>query len=86
MKTGNQFEVLKKLSEGVTNVTIVCSDGIINTHKIIVASTNKLLKSAMEDITCNDDITVLCIDFNRNEIEDFLFANLMTYLPHFVLC
>ena len=55
-------------SSGVTNTKIVCKDGIISSHKILVASTSDFIKNIMRDIPCNDDITLFLPDFTKSEV------------------
>ena len=68
--TLNNF--LLKNSSSVTNTKLVCKDGIISSHKILVASTSEFIKNIMRDIPCNDDITLILPDFTENEVFNLL--------------
>ena len=60
-------------SSGVTNARIVCKDGIISSHKILVASTSEFIKNIMRDIPCNDDITLILPDFSQSEFKQMIY-------------
>ena len=64
--------MLLENSTGVTNTKIVCKDGIISSHKILVASTSEFIKNIMRDIPCNDDITLILPDFEQSEMIQIL--------------
>ena len=51
-------------SELLSNVTLVCEDGIVTSHKIVVASISDFMKSIISDIPVGDDITIHLLDFN----------------------
>ena len=59
-------------SSPVTNVTMVCSDGIIHTHKIIVASVSDFMKHLLSDIPVGDEITLFLPDHGKCSIIDLL--------------
>ena len=68
-------EFLRKLledCEGVSNVKIVCKDGIMFSHKIIVASASNFIKNLILDIPFGDDISLFLPDFQKNTVEKFL--------------
>jgi len=69
---GSNFIELLKDSESVTNVTIVCSDGVIYSHKIIVASVSDLIKDVIGNIPAEDDVTLLLPDFGTSHVQDLL--------------
>ena len=58
---------------GVTNTKIVCRDGVIRSHKILMASNSRFIKNIMRDITCNDDITIILPDHDKSEVNKILF-------------
>ena len=59
-------------SSPVTNVTMVCSDGVIQTHKIIVASVSDFIKHLLSDIPVGDEITLFLPDHGKCSIMDLL--------------
>jgi len=69
---GSNFIELLKDSESVTNVTIVCSDGVIYSHKIIVASVSDLIKDVIGNIPAEDDVTLLLPDYGTSNFQDLL--------------
>ena len=52
----------------MTNVTIVCSDGIIQTHKIVVASASDFIKQLISDVPVGDEITLYLPDHNKTSV------------------
>lgn len=61
-----------KNCESVSNVKIVCQDGIIFSHKIIVASVSKFLKNILLNIPFCDDVILFLPDFPKILVEDYL--------------
>ena len=59
-------------SEHVSNVRIVCVDGVIISHKIIVASVSNFIKNIITDIPTNDEVTIFLPDFRKIEVEKCL--------------
>ena len=69
----NEFwrELLEN-SRNVTNIKIICSDGIINSHKIIIASVSNFIKHILIEIPVADQVTLFLPDFQKAEIDEFL--------------
>ena len=65
-------------SSSMTNVTIVCSDGIIHTHKIVVASVSDFIKTLLSDIPVGDEVTLYLPDHDKPSIVQLLDD---TFLP-----
>ena len=65
------MEMLKECSS-MTNVTIVCSDGIIHTHKIVVASASDFIKHLLSDIPVSDEITLYLPDHDKTSVMKLL--------------
>ena len=59
-------------SSSMTNVTIICSDGIIHTHKIVVASASDFIKTLLSDIPVGDEITLYLPDHDKPSIVQLL--------------
>ena len=64
-------------SEILSNVKIVCEDGIVTSHKIIVASVSNFIKNIISDIPVGDDITIHLLDFKSESIENYLYHIIM---------
>ena len=52
----------------MSNVTIVCSDGIIQTHKIVVASASDFIKHLLSDVPVGDEITLYLPDHDKTSV------------------
>ena len=59
-------------SASMTNVTIVCSDGIIQTHKIVVASASDFIKHLISDVPVGDEITLYLPDHRKCSVLELL--------------
>ena len=49
--------------QSVSNVKLVCKDGVISSHKILIASNSEFLKSLMEAVPVGDKVTIHLPDF-----------------------
>ena len=58
----------------LSNVTIRCGDGLVSTHKIILASVSPFIREILSDIPNGDQVTVMMPDFGVRPIEDFLIS------------
>ena len=56
----------------VSNTTIVCQDGIIYSHKLVVASLSNFVKFLINDVPANDGIALILPDFTKTEIEKLI--------------
>ena len=56
----------------MTNVTIICGDGIIHTHKIVVASASDFIKHLLSDIPVGDEITLYLPDHDKTSVMKLL--------------
>ena len=54
------------------NVTILCQDCLMNTHKIILAGISDFIKSILAEIPVGDQVTLFMPDFRAEDIERFL--------------
>ena len=55
--------------ESVANVKIICQDGILLTHKVVVASKNSFLKKIFQEIPVGDTITLFMPDYRQEEVD-----------------
>ena len=73
MKVSGNFsmEIFERCSS-MSNVTIVCSDGIIQTHKIIVASASDFIKQLLSEVPVGDEITLFLPDHRKCRVQELL--------------
>ena len=56
--------------QSVTNASLVCGDGVVTSHKLIVAGISEFLRSLMEEaIPSNDTVTIIMPDFETIIVE-----------------
>ena len=54
----------------MTNVSLVCQDGVITSHKIIVAGISEFIRGLMEEaVPSNDPVTIIMPDFETIIVE-----------------
>ena len=86
-----KLDILQE-SSSMTNVTIVYCDGIIHTHKIVLASASDFMKHLLSDIPVGDEITLYLPDHGKdsfNELLDGVFSSLhkeRSCLDNFLEC
>ena len=56
----------------LSNLTIVCLDGRIKSHKIIVANISRCIKNILKEIPTIDEATIFLQDYSKNDIQHFL--------------
>ena len=56
----------------VSNLSVVCGDGVLASHKIVLAGVSTFIKSIIAAIPVGDHITVIMPDFCVDEMEEFL--------------
>ena len=59
-------------TSSMSNVTIVCSDGIIHTHKIVVASASDFIKHLLSEVPVGDEITLYLPDHRKCRVLELL--------------
>ena len=59
-------------SRHVTNASIICRDGVINTHKLVLANISDLLRCILRDIPFGDSATIYLTDFRKVSVEQYL--------------
>ena len=70
------METLIQDCQFVSNVTILCQDGLVNTHKIILAGISDFIKSIIEEIPVGDQVTLFMPDFTSGDIDKFLLVSM----------
>ena len=58
--------------DSVANVTIVCLDGLINTHKLMLANVSKFTENLIKDIPAADEVTIYLRQFTSLDVNLFL--------------
>ena len=56
----------------VSNVSLVCRDGVVYSHKIVLASVSGFVKTLLSDIPTGDHVSVFLPDFFTKDVENFL--------------
>jgi len=73
--TTNKWKGIIDSCQGVSNVTLVCSDGTLHSHKIMIAVVSGFMKDLMMSIPAADNVTIL--------LPDFLTANVLSIIDQF---
>ena len=68
------METLLQDCQRLTNVTIQCQDGLVSSHKLVLAGVSDFIKNILSEIPVGDEVTLLMPDFRAEEVEKFLFA------------
>ena len=71
MSSSNWVELLEHC-QPVSNVSLVCRDGVVYSHKIVLASVSDFVKTLLSDIPTGDHVSVFLPDFSFREVEKFL--------------
>ena len=54
------------------NVSIICRDGILRSHKLVLANVSKFMEDILKDIPTGDEATIYLTDICMIDIEHFL--------------
>ena len=57
-----------------SDVTIYCSDGIVETHKLILVSISEMLCSALKEIYLEEGDTIIIPDVSAGHMSNYLHA------------
>ena len=55
----------------VSDTSIICEDGVIFTHKLVLAAVSKLLEQILSDIPAADEVTFYLKTFEKSKVEEF---------------
>ena len=55
----------------VSDASIICEDGVIFTHKLVLAAVSKLLKQILSNIPAADEVTLYLKTFVKSDVEEF---------------
>ena len=56
----------------VSNISVICADGVIFTHKLVLAHISSLVKNILKEIPPADEATIYLKDFSKEEVEVFM--------------
>ena len=56
----------------VSNASIICEDGVISTHKLILANMSRLMMDILRDIPAADEVTLYLKPFSKIKVQTFL--------------
>ena len=71
MSSSNWSELVQHC-QPVSNVSLVCRDGVVYTHKIVLASVSGFVKTLLSDIPTGDHVSVFLPDFFRKDVIEYL--------------
>ena len=55
-----------------TNCQIICSDGVLHTHKLLLAASGSFIFHLLEDVPVCEDVSLLLVDFKIEHITMYL--------------
>ena len=55
----------------MTNARVICLDGVIHTHKLVLANISDLLQSILRGIPFGDNVTIYLTDFRKVSVEKY---------------
>ena len=55
----------------VSDASIICEDGVIFTHKLVLAAVSELLEQILSDIPAADEVTLYLKTFEKSKVEEF---------------
>ena len=70
--TSSDWAELVRHCKPVSNVNLVCRDGVVYSHKIVLGSVSDFVKTLLRDIPVGDDVSVFLPDFSKKEVNKLL--------------
>ena len=67
-----QLSVLHQETGQVSSLSLVCGDGVLASHKLVLATVSPFLSSVLAAIPTGDHVTLVMPDFGVDEVELFL--------------
>ena len=58
--------------ENFSNLTIICSDGLLHSHKVVIASISSYIKQLLGEFPLGDEVTLYLPDFTQARVERFV--------------
>ena len=62
------WSLLLEDSKSVENVKVVCKDGVVFSHKLVIASSGEFMKNLLNDVPVGDEITIYLPDCNEDTL------------------
>ena len=72
------METLIQECQLVSNVSVLCKDGLVNTHKIVLAGISDFIKDILAEIPVGDQATLFMPNFKSEDLEKFLSLSINT--------
>ena len=67
----SNVEVIREF-ESFSNLTIICSDGLLHSHKVVIASISSYIKQLLSEFPLGDEVTLYLPDFTQARVERFV--------------
>ena len=58
--------------ESFSNLTIICSDGLLFSHKVVLASISSYVKQILSQFPLGDEVTIYLPDYTQARVESFV--------------
>ena len=72
MPSFNWVDLVDQNCQPVSNVSLVCRDGVVYTHKIVLASVSGFVKTLLSEIPVGDHVSVFLPDFSIKDVKQLL--------------
>ena len=72
MPSSNWVDLVDQNCQPVSNVSLVCRDGVVYSHKIVLASVSGFVKTLLSDIPTGDHVSVFLPDFSIKDVKQLL--------------
>ena len=66
------WSLLLEDSKSVENVKVVCKDGVVFSHKLVIASSGEFMKNLLNDVPVGDEITIYLPDYDEDTFSNIL--------------
>ena len=70
------METLIQDCQLVSNVSVLCQDGLVNTHKIVLAGISDFIKNILAEIPVGDQATIFMPNFRAEDLEKFILLSM----------
>ena len=72
--TSNWNQEFLQRCQAVSNLTVVCSDGVIFSHKLLAASASDFFKSLLNEVPPHDEVTLYLPDLTKSHVEMWFYS------------
>ena len=62
------WSLLLEDSKSVENVKVVCKDGVVFSHKLVIASSGEFMKNLLNDVPIGDEVTIYLPDCDEDTL------------------